>query len=102
MPPFPSRCVFPRSQTLFGNVHLRNSVSPPGQDSKQSFETGVPKQSLGTRICIRYCVFFLVLPFLLVTPGVLFAQKPADLQATVRVEPSQGVQFGQPLLVVVE
>src|SRR5262249_55403489 len=39
----------PRSQTLFGNDCLRNSVSRPRDDSKQSFETCVPKQSLGTR-----------------------------------------------------
>ena len=34
---------------LFGNARLRNSVSRLGLDSKQSFETHVPKRSLGTR-----------------------------------------------------
>src|SRR5262245_42033278 len=39
---------YARSQTPFGNAGRRNSVSHRGLDSKRSFETCVPKQSLGT------------------------------------------------------
>src|SRR5713101_3597454 len=40
---------WPRSQAPLGNARPRSSASSPDRDAKQSFETGVPKRSLGTR-----------------------------------------------------
>src|SRR6516165_3399522 len=45
--PFGDEPNTPRSQTLFGNAWVRNSVSRLGYDSKQSFEQARSQTELG-------------------------------------------------------